>query len=148
LQADHQGRPRPLPRKILSLRNPRSLPRKNSSLSKLRLRIRSRCSRNLSSLSKSRILRCLILRLTKTPLGVKVPTLLRGPRPSQRPSRASWQLTNTRHFQLMSRLCARPRPWAEAKAGSIASRNILSSTSTMLRFRFTIYIRPPIRISG
>src|SRR5829696_6258180 len=33
-----------------------------------------------------------------------------GPRPSQRPSRASWQLTNFAHF-LSMRETLRPRPW-------------------------------------
>ena len=71
---------------------------------RLSLKSRSRLRRRRSNLSESRSRR----------LRRKMFVVRRfGPRPSQRPSRASWQLTNLEHF--LSR-CEprRPRPWPMA----------------------------------
>jgi hypothetical protein len=52
---------------------------------------------------------------------------LRGPRPSQRPSRASWQLTNFEHF-LSQFEALRPRPWAFASVDIAKIINRLIAT--------------------
>ena len=76
--------------------------------------------------SKSRS-RCLRLRLKM----FVNPARRFGPRPSTRPSRASWQLTNFPHF--LSRFEAlRPRPWAIASDDA----NVSTMPTTRIPNRF------------
>jgi len=49
-----------------------------------------------------------------------------GPRPSQRPSRASWQLTNLEHLLSKRRDALRPRPWPIASVATLTTINRLN----------------------
>src|SRR5215813_15344198 len=71
-----------------------------------------------------------------------------GPRPSQRPSRASWQFTNFAHFLSLSqsypRPRPRPRPWAIDTAGNANNRtNPKNKAANNLLSPLTVFIRPP-----
>jgi hypothetical protein len=81
---------------------------------------RSRCRRRRSnrSESRSRRLRLKIFVAPKRRL---------GPRPSQRPSLASWQLTNFEHF-LSHCEALRPRPWAIVSVDTAKIINRLKTT--------------------
>lgn len=125
-----------------SLDRQRSCYRRSNRRSRSTLRF-TRRRRKSSSRSQLRFLQ--ILRRKLEPLMRR-----RGPRPSQRPSRASWQLTNLPHFR-PSRLRPRPRPRRSPKA--VTGMIIVSNRATMviekkvpLRLDFFIQAPPNLPI--
>ena len=74
-----------------------------------------------------------------------------GPRPSQRPSRASWQLTNLEHLLSKRRDTLRPRPWPIA---SVATLTTINRLNTRIPNSFLCFIGSlrekhwPMRFSG
>ena len=74
-----------------------------------------------------------LLRATKTPFR-QTPTVRFGPRPSQRPSRASWPLTKTLDF--LSRPLPLPRPCANADVDnrhSIRMQNAILNSVILIK---------------
>src|SRR5690348_16227642 len=73
--------------------------------------------------------------------------LRRGPRPSHRPSRASWQLTNLPHFLPSPCPCPRPlRPWPKVSDDipTASSRTRAAPPITFLEIGNFIKV-PPFR---
>ena len=94
-----------------------------------------------SSLSRSRWRRLhLILSKSRSRFRRRLKLFVRrlGPRPSQRPSRASWQLTNLPHFLSKPRDALRPRPWPIA---SVATLTTINRHNTRIPNRFPCFIR-------
>src|SRR6266478_1339080 len=81
-------------------------------------------------------------RATKIPFR-QTPTVRFGPRPSQRPSRASWPLTKTLDF--LSRPLPLPRPCANA---DVDNRHNIRVTNVILNAVILIKTSPPAAKSG
>src|ERR1044072_7156232 len=72
---------------------------------------------------------------------------LRGPRPSQRPSRASWQLTNFEHF-LSQFEALRPRPWAFTSVDIAKIINRLTTTIPNIFVEVEGFINSSLKITS
>ncbi len=118
------------------------------------LRRRQYRSRSKSRL-RSRRLRLMLSKSRSLRLRRKIfenPARRFGPRPSQRPSRASWQLTNFAHFR-SEREILRPRPWPMASDDAkIIKRPITNIPNRLLDVRSFIKVPPkmhrPMRVRG
>jgi hypothetical protein len=123
----------------------RELRPRKTSLSKARLRCRNLRARNRASSLNWRIPLLRLVREVKIPLR-KTPKFRCGPRPSQRPSRASWQFTNFPHF--LSKSGPRPLPFPLRCPNAVAGRAMARARLNKIMnktFRLAVktLIKPP-----